>query len=255
VKKHCNFCGEPLKDAAKECPQCGWDRSQDGPPSSDPADQKARAGVAAGLVVAYAVMWSLIQGTPDVARATPLPVQATASAQMIGEPVADAATASPVSVGLLPSPSDSGATPSAATVATPGKGVKALTIKIADAKAAHIDAHNALNYDFVLPETDQRCQLVGQLHGGSGFDNALETFLLTDDEYLFWHANQAAIPHSSWETIRGSETALSYDLPGAGTYHLVISNEMSAAPKTIQVKAQVRCVKQVPPSGYSGGIR
>jgi hypothetical protein len=242
VKKHCNFCGEPLKDGAKECPQCGWDRSQDGPPSSDPADQKARVGVAAGLIVAYAVMWSLIQGTPDVARATPLAMQTTEVAQTVAEPVADAPTAAPISVGLLPTASDSAANAAPSTATTSGKG-KALSIKVADAKAAHIDAHNALNYDFVLPQTDERCQLVGQLHGNGGFDNALETFLLTDDEYLFWHANQAAIPHSSWETIRGSETPLAYDLPGAGTYHLVISNEMSPAAKTIQVKAQVKCVK------------
>jgi hypothetical protein len=243
VKKHCNFCGEPLKDAAKECPQCGWDRSQDGPPSSDPADNKARVGVAAGLIVAYAVMWSLIQGTPDVARATPLPAQTTEFAQTVAEPVADNASAAPISVGVLPSVSDSASKAAQSAAATPGKGVKALSIKVADAKAAHIDAHNALNYDFILPQTDQRCQLVGQLHGNGAFDNALETFLLTDDEYLFWHANQAAIPHSSWETIRGSETTLVYDLPGAGTYHLVISNEMSPAAKTIQVKAQVKCTK------------
>lgn len=242
MKKHCNFCGEPLKDGAKECPQCGWDRSQDGPPSSDPADQKARVGVAVGLLVAYAVMWSLIQGTPDVARATPLSMQTTALAQTTAEPAADAPIAAPISLALLPT-SDSAANAAGSTSATIGKGVKALSIKVADAKAAHIDGHNALNYDFVLPQTDQRCQLVGQLHDSGGFDNALETFLLTDDEYLFWHANQAAIPHSSWETIRGSEAALTYDLPGAGTYHLVISNEMSAAAKTIQVKAQVKCAK------------
>jgi hypothetical protein len=243
VKKHCNFCGEPLKDGAKECPQCGWDRSQDGPPSSDPADQKARVGVAAGLIVAYAVMWSLIQGTPDVALATPLPMQTAEVSQRVAEPVLGAPTAAPISISLPPSAADSGVNPPPTTSTAPGKAGKTLSIKVADAKAAHIDAHNALNYDFVLPQTDERCQLVGQLHGSGGFDNALETFLLTDDEYLFWHANQAAIPHSSWETIRGSETPLAYDLPGAGTYHLVISNEMSPAAKTIQVKAQVKCVR------------
>jgi hypothetical protein len=241
VKKHCNFCGEPLKDGAKECPQCGWDRSQDGPPSSDPADHKARIGVAAGLIVAYVVMWSLIQGAPDVARATPLATQTAEPAQTVAELVPEAVTAAPISVGTLPSDGAASVAPATATPAA--KGAKALSIKVADAKSAHIDAHSALNYDFVLPQTDERCQLVGQLHGSGGFDNALETFLLTDDEYLFWHANQAAIPHSSWETIRGSETALAYDLPGAGTYHLVISNEMSPAAKTIQVKAQVKCVK------------
>jgi hypothetical protein len=236
VKKHCNFCGEPLKDSDKECPQCGWDRSQDGPPSSDPADQKARVGVAAGLIVAYVVMWTLIQGTPDVARATPTRVASYTATEAPTEAVSTPVVASPVSLGLLPP-----ATPVPST--SVGPHAKALTMKVADAKAARIEAHNALNYDFVVPQSDQRCQLIGQLHGAGGFDSGLETFLLTDDEYLFWHANQAAIPHSSWETIRGSETALHYDLPGAGTYHLVVSNEMSAAAKTVQVKAQVKCVR------------
>jgi hypothetical protein len=82
---------------------------------------------------------------------------------------------------------------------------------------------------------------VGQLRGSGGFERDLETFLLTDDEYFFWHANPAAIPHSSWDTIRGSETQLKYDLPGAGNYHLVISNEMSSTSKVVLVKAQVKC--------------
>jgi len=103
--------------------------------------------------------------------------------------------------------------------------------------------HDALDYGFLVPETGQKCQLVGQLHGTGGYDQDLETFLLTDDEYIFWHANTAAIPHSSWDTMRGSETTLAYDLPGAGTYHLVISNEMSPTDKTVQVKAQVKCAR------------
>jgi hypothetical protein len=234
VKKHCNFCGEPLKDTDKECPQCGWDRSQDGPPSSDPADQKARVGVAAGLIVAYVVMWSLIQGTPDVARATPVAQPSFAATDIATEPAPNNVASAPVSLGVLPLAASS-------TPAATGAGAKALSLKVADAKAARVGAHDALDYDFVVPDNGQKCALIGQLHGIGGFDGDLETFLLTDDEYLFWHANQAAIPHSSWETIRGSETVLHYDLPGAGTYHLVISNEMSPSGASVLVKAQVKC--------------
>jgi hypothetical protein len=118
-----------------------------------------------------------------------------------------------------------------------------LTIKIADGKSTTIQARDALQYLFQLPDTDQRCRLVGQIHGVGGFNGNLEVFLLTDDEYLFWNANPSAIPHSSWETIRGSETALAYDLPVAGIYHLVISNVMSPTPRTVQVKAQVKCAR------------
>ena len=235
MKKYCNFCGAPLKDSAKECEQCGWDRSQDGAPSSDPADTKARIGVAAGLVVAYAVMGFLIQAAPDVALATPVKTNYAApetSTEPVGEPIVGPARALSV-----------GPTTIAATPATAGAATKLLSIKVADARLAHIQSHDALDYGFVIPETDQKCQLVGQLHGLGGYDRDLETFLLTDDEYIFWHANPAAIPHSSWDTMRGSETTLRYDLPGAGTYHLVISNAMSPTDKTVQVKALVKCAR------------
>ncbi|MDQ6771066.1 MAG: zinc ribbon domain-containing protein [Gemmatimonadota bacterium] len=234
MKKYCNFCGAPLKDAAKECEQCGWDRSQDGPPSSDPADTKARIGVSAGLLVAYAVMWTLIQGAPDIARATPTRIyDATAkSTEAIGEPT----VGEPVALSVTP-------TAAAAIPAVTGAAAKPLSIKVADVKLAHIRPHDALDYGFLVPETDQKCHLAGQLHGTGGYDQDLETFLLTDDEYIFWHANTAAIPHSSWDTRRGSETTLYYDLPGTGAYHLVISNAMSPNEKSVQVKALVKCAR------------
>jgi hypothetical protein len=238
VKKYCNFCGAPLKDSAKECEQCGWDRSQDGAPSSDAADTKARIGVAAGLVVAYAVMGFLIQGAPDVARATPVKT-IYAAPEVSSEPVYEPAVGPPVALSVRP-------TAVAATATTPvtrGAAAKPLSIKVADAKLAHIQPHDALDYAFVVPETDQKCHLVGRMHGIGGYDRDLETFLLTDDEYIFWHANPAAIPHSSWDAMRGSETTLSYDLPGTGTYHLVISNAMAPTDKTVQVKALVKCAK------------
>jgi hypothetical protein len=236
VKKNCNFCGESLKDSDKECPQCGWDRSQDGPPSSDPADQKARVGVAAALVVAYAVMWMLIQGTPNVARATPVARPSYAVADIAADSSFHGTVTPAIALGFLPAVE-------ASTPSPVGSAAKALTLKVADAKSVRIEAHDALDYDFVVPDNGQKCALVGQLHGTAGFNRELETFLLTDDEYLFWHANQAAIPHSSWETIRGSETTLHYDLPGAGTYHLVVSNEMSPSSTTVEVRAQMKCAK------------
>lgn len=224
-----------MLEATTVCKQCGWDRSQDGPPSQDPADQKARIGVAAGLVVAYGLMYSLISGTSATAGPAPRPVPVVSAAEApsySGEPV----TGAPIALGRLPS----------ATSAVPAGAAKPgalLTIKVADAKSATIPARDALQYLFELPETDQRCHLVGQIHGIGGFAGNLETFLLTDDEYLFWNANPAAIPRSSWETVRGSETSLEYPLSAAGTYHLVISNVMSATPKAVQVKAQVKCVR------------
>ena len=223
-----------MLEAANVCKQCGWDRSQDGPPTQDPKDRKARIGVAASLAVGYWVMFTLISGTTAVAR----PIRATNPTFAVAEAptyTPEPVTAEAIALGTLPS-----AAAAAPAAAKPGK---LLTIKVVDAKSASIQPHDALQYQFEVSETDQKCQLVGSLHGLGGFDRDLEVFLLTDDEYLFWHANPAAIPHSSWDTTRGSETTLGYQLPGAGTYHLVISNVMSPASKTVQVKAQVKCTR------------
>ncbi|HKN59070.1 MAG TPA: hypothetical protein VJV97_09470, partial [Gemmatimonadaceae bacterium] len=118
-----------------------------------------------------------------------------------------------------------------------------ISIKVADARSANIPPRDALQYAFELPETDQKCKLIGSTRGIGGFGRNIEVFLLTDDEYVFWHANPAAIAQSSWETFRGSENTLSYNLSGAGTYHFIISNEMSATPQSMAVKAQVKCVR------------
>ena len=235
VKKHCNFCGEPIPESAKVCAQCGWDTSQDGAPTADPADRKARIGVALGLAVAYYVMFSLVNN----AEAGDRPPRPTVNYDVGGEvatPAYEPVTGEAIALGTLPFAVTAG--PVAAV--KPGK---LLTIKIADSKSASVPARDALQYAFELPETDQRCQLAGQIHGVGGFDGSLETFLLTDDEYLFWHANPVAIPHSSWDTIRGSEATLNYQLSNPGTYHLVISNAMSPTPKRIQVNAQVKCAR------------
>ena len=221
--------------ASTVCKQCGWDRSQDGPPTQNPGDQKARVGVAAGLVVAYGVMFFLISSTDASAR----PSRAARPSAVAYDPpayVPEPVTGAPVALGTLPSTAP-------IAIGTNSKPGAALTIKIADTKSTTIQARDALQYLFQLPETEERCQLVGQIHGIGGFSGNLETFLLTDDEYVFWNANPAAIPHSSWETLRGSETTLRYPLAQPGTYHLVISNVMSPSPKSVQVKAQVKCVK------------
>jgi len=238
MKRECKFCGEPMLDSATECKQCGWSRSQDGPPTQNPGDKKARIGVAVGLLAAYAVMFVLISQTDASAR----PARATAPAHNpapASEPAPDYTSqpvvGEPIAVGTL--------APAAATApAVSTKPGAPLNIKIVDSKSASIQPHDALQYQFELPETGQSCHLVGKIHGLGGFDRDLETFLLTADDYVFWHANPMAIAHSSWETFRGSEATLDYLLPGAGTYHLVISNMMSASPKSVQVKADVKCV-------------
>lgn len=218
--------------SATTCNQCGWDRSQDAPPTQDPADKKARIGVTVGLAVAYYVMFSLVSGADAGVRPSRAPKPASVAAPTTPEyaPV----TGEAIALGAVPT-----ALPASPAAAKPGAVFRG--IKVTDSKSASIRALDALQYTFELPETDQKCQLVGQIHGLGGFASSLEVFLLTDDEYLFWHANPAAVPHSSWDTIRGSEASLRYFLPAPGIYHLVISNMMSPTPKSIQIKADVRC--------------
>jgi hypothetical protein len=228
----------------KECKQCGWDISKNAPPTTDPGDNKARMGVAAGLVVAYSVMSFLVQGSaaPAQARAASVPQYADVS-----EPLPEPERAPEMAIGTI-SPSVVASTPAASALgaSTPGASTPTaalITMKVADTKGASIQARDALQYAFTVPETDQKCRLVGSTKGVGGFGRNIEVFLLTDDDYVFWHANPAAIAPSDWETFRGSETTLDYALRGPGTYHFVVSNQMSPTPQTVAVKAHVKCTR------------
>jgi hypothetical protein len=237
VTKHCNFCGAVIPPDAKECPQCGWDLSKNAPPSTDPGDNKARLGVMVGLIVAYGVMTFLIDANGAPVRAEPARVSQYADAPVTApEPTAEPANEPTMAIGTLP-------VAVASTPPSTGAPSALISIKVADTKGANIQARDALQYTFVLPETDQKCKLVGSTRGIGGFGRNIEVFLLTDDDYVFWHANPAAIPASEWETFRGSETTLDYALHGAGTYHFVVSNQMSPTPQTVAVKAQVKCAR------------
>jgi hypothetical protein len=222
---------------AKECKQCGWDLSKNAAPTTDPGDNKARLGVTAGLVVAYGVMSFLISGTPAPVRAEPArPIQYVDAPEASAEPEPERASEPAMAIGTV-----SQAVTSAPAVASGSSAL--ISIKVADTKGASIQARDALQYAFELPETDQKCRLVGSTRGVGGFGRNIEVFLLTDDDYVFWHANPAAIAASQWETFRGSETTLDYALAGAGTYHFIVSNQMSPTPQTVAVKAQVKCAR------------
>jgi len=214
----CPFCAEPVKHADKACPHCGWDLTPVPEAPPDPADQRARLVVGTVLFIAIAAMSHVISG---IEEDPPKRVLLSAS-------VPEIAAAAVVTPEPMP----------AVTPSAPGP---LLSLKAADDKAREIPARDAIDYAFELPETDQNCKLVGQMRGAANEYQPVEVFLLTADEYVFWHANPAAIPRSSWASFRGSETALDYQLYGAGTYHLVVSNVMSPTPRRVQVKAQVKC--------------
>jgi hypothetical protein len=174
-------------------------------------------------------MWSMAGAAPAEEVSAPVRMSAPV-AEEVTEPVSQPA----VAIGTLPA---------AASTAAPAARSALISIKVADTKSSTVPARDALQYAFELPETDQKCKLVGWTKGIGGFGRNIEVFLLTDDEYVFWHANPVAIAQSSWETFRGSENTLSYDLKEAGTYHFIVSNEMSSTSQAMAVKAQVKCAR------------
>src|SRR4051812_26920379 len=109
---------------AKECKQCGWDTAADAPPSIDPGDRKARIGVAAGLLVAYGVMLSLVRAAPveqvSAAERIPPPVVAEAALPQVVEPA--------VSMGTLP----------AVIALKPAPTSAPISIKVADTKSSTV---------------------------------------------------------------------------------------------------------------------
>ena len=133
---------------AKECKQCGWDVSLNAPPTTDPGDRKARIGVAAGLVVAYALLWSLVQSAP--AEDLSMRPRAHASAEPVNETAAEAApepvAQAPVALGTAPTV--------VASVGTATKPSALISIKVADVKNAPVPAREALQYAFEVPETE-----------------------------------------------------------------------------------------------------
>src|SRR5437763_9910822 len=143
---------------AKECKQCGCDVSQDAAPTTDPGDRKARIGVTAALVVAYSVMWTMAQSAP--AEQIPMPRQTppAVAAEEVNQPFVQPA----VALGTMPP----------VVASTPGAGVAPsalITIKVANTKSSTVPARDALQYAFDLPETDQKCRLVGSTKGIGGF--------------------------------------------------------------------------------------
>src|SRR4029077_6916892 len=167
--------------------QCGWDVSRNAPPTTDPGDTKARLGVAAGKVVVYVVMCTLISGTPTPASAEPARAPQYVDAPQVAPERAYQPVSSPATAIGTPPP-EVASTPDASTSPE-----ALISIKVADTKKATIPARDALQYVFGLPDTDQKCRLVGTTKGIGGFGGNIEGFLLSDADYVFWNPNPAGI--------------------------------------------------------------
>ena len=227
-KKTCVFCGEPMAAGDKECKQCGWDSSKVSGPKSDPADVRARIFVGIGLTVAYIAMFQLINSAN-------LPAQKERVARDDAAQIIE--TAAPDSISML---SLGAANPPVVVSAAPPSKSNVVSVKVADVKNATILPRDAIQYALQVSEENRDCRLTGQLKSSGG---DVEVFLLPDDQFVFWRANPAAIPHSNWELIRASDTPLNYQIDEPGNYYLIVSNALSGTVhKTVQIKAVLRCV-------------
>ena len=95
-------------------------------------------------------------------------------------------------------------------------------------------AGGANYFKFEVPAGGYNANLKGHFSatGGSGSD--IETFVITEDDYVNWHNGHSV--HTLYNSGKVTQETLNVALPAdAGTYYLVFSNKFSfLAPKAVQ---------------------
>jgi hypothetical protein len=118
---------------------------------------------------------------------------------------------------------------------------------IADEDAIDIPAAASRPFRFVLAPDKGNCTVVGNVRGLAGGNRDVEVMLFTSDQYVESKANPTQAEAQA-TLAKSANHQLDFQLYGSGTYYLVVSNDFSAlTPKTVQVKAQLRCVAGSPP--------
>jgi hypothetical protein len=96
-----------------------------------------------------------------------------------------------------------------------------------------VGAHTFRYYKFSLPETTVNASVVGQFKStaesstaGSGDDNSIEAYVLTESAFTAWRTGNAT--SSLYDSGNVAESAVYADIPSsAGVYYLVFSNKSS----------------------------
>ena len=117
---------------------------------------------------------------------------------------------------------------------------KVLT-SVANEDAVDIAPRKFAQYKFQVPVTPLNCKLQGRVRGLAGGNKDVNVYFLTDDQFVEY----VQVPSGGGEDSAVhalQDVQLDYQIYGAGTYYLVVSNRFSTmTTKVVQVKADVRC--------------
>ncbi|HUL50044.1 MAG TPA: hypothetical protein VLT79_08530 [Gemmatimonadales bacterium] len=111
-------------------------------------------------------------------------------------------------------------------------------ISLANGQADQVPNRAYEHYDFTLPE--RNCAITGRIVGLTGGNNDFQAFLIDDENFRNWKANQKAQVYWQTDTVRVA--TIDARVSGPGVFHLVISNAFSpSTPKTVTVQAEADC--------------
>lgn len=133
----------------------------------------------------------------------------------------------------------SGGSGSGVTQAGTPAGTPPLTITIADTNAIDIPASKYRTYTFTVNDP-RPCVLQGRVLGLAGGNKDIEVLVFNEDGLINWKNNNSA--QTIFNGGQATATTINAQLPGPGTYHLVLNNAFSLlTDKTVQINATVTC--------------
>lgn len=222
--RKCPFCAEDIQDAAQLCKHCGRKLTTNGSTRSGRRLWVLVGVLAATIVTAGAV--TVHQRELETARVT-------ADRAREAERLRIADSIRRVRRERFLADSVAAAKP--------------VSIVLANDPVAEIPPNTNRAIKFVLPPMTKNCKVLGRVHGLAGGNKDVDVFLFTDDQFVAWDKRSSS-PHTTWETFRSADVTLDYQLYGAGTYYLVISNAFSTITrKTVQIDAQLKCTNEPRP--------
>jgi hypothetical protein len=117
---------------------------------------------------------------------------------------------------------------------------------IANDDAIDIAPGKTVQYKFQVPVNNLNCKVEGRVRGLAGGNRDLAVYFFTDDQFVEFM--QSTNGGSASDVSPKRDVQLDYQVYGAGTYYLVVSNRFSVVTtKVAQVKADVRCTKSPRP--------
>lgn len=101
-----------------------------------------------------------------------------------------------------------------------------------------VAAMSFVSVQFQVPPASTNPTVTGEFNAAGGAGNDVEVYVVSEQDFVNWQNHHAARAfYSSGRLTRGTITA---QLPGAGTYYLVVSNSFSLlSPKNVAINAML----------------